>query len=266
MASKLITGTANPFVKRVSLLQAKKSARKKERVFVLEGLRAVNEIPEQVQVHELITTQEVDATRIKVPHEQMVVVTEEVYKVMSDTQTPQGVMATVGMCDIALDTLEVKADGFYLILENIQDPGNLGTIIRTAHGFGVDAIFLTKGCVDVYNPKTIRSSMASLLHVPIILDLDIETVITWMQTHKVALYATDLQESKPLAAYDFRGKLAVAIGNEANGITETLRSAADYKMRIPMPGGLESLNASIAASVCMYEVMRQREKGVDKVN
>lgn len=264
MVNKVITSTGNGLVKKVGLLQTKKSARKKENTFVIEGLRGVNEIPDPNMIRELIMSANIEPSAIKVDAQEVITVTEDVYKHMSDTKTPQGVMATVAMCHKTLDELEVNHKGFYLVLENVQDPGNLGTMIRTAHGFGVDAIFLTKGCVDLYNPKTIRSSMGSLLHLPIVLDLEIEEIAAWLKSNDIPLYATDLQESKPLAHYTFNGSTAIAIGNEANGISEQLRSLAPYKMRIPMPGGLESLNASIAGSICMYEVMRQRESSIDK--
>lgn len=258
MVSKVITSTQNTLIKKIGLLQSKKSARKKENTFVIEGLRGVNEIPNPDMVKELIISEHIAKEEVLIPCKEMITVTEDVYKHISDTKSPQGVMATVAMCHKTLQDIVPKKSGFYLILENIQDPGNLGTIIRTAYGFGVDAIFLTKGCVDIYNPKTIRSTMGALLHLPIVIDLEIEEAIHWLEEHRVNLYATDLLESKPLAECDFKDSVAIAIGNEANGISETLRSLAPYKMRIPMPGGLESLNASIAASICMYEVMRQR--------
>lgn len=265
MVNKSITSTANPLIKKIGLLQSKKSARKKENTFVIEGLRGVNEIPNPEWVKELIISDQVQQQEITLQCKEMITVPEEVYKHISDTKSPQGVLATVTMCHQTLNEITPKQNGFYMVLENVQDPGNLGTIIRTAYGFGVDAIFLTKGCVDLYNPKTIRSTMGALLHVPIVMDLEIEELCEWIGVNGITLYATDLQESKPVAAYDLNsGAVAIAIGNEANGISDTLRTLSPYKMRIPMPGGLESLNASIAASVCMYEVMRQRQTSLDK--
>ena len=258
MVSKVITSTANPLIKELTLLQTKKSARKKAQTFVLEGLRGVNEIPDSGMLKQVIISEHVNLADLKLEFDEVIVVPEDIYKHISDTKTPQGVMATVKMCHYELEALTPKADGFYLVLENIQDPGNLGTIIRTAYGLGVDAVFLTKGCVDIYNPKTIRSTMGALLQVPIVMDLEIEDIVGWLQDSQITLFATDLAESIPLADCDFTGATAIAIGNEANGISEVLRSLAPQKMRIPMPGGLESLNASIAAAICMYEVMRQR--------
>ncbi|MGL5677953.1 MAG: TrmH family RNA methyltransferase [Cellulosilyticaceae bacterium] len=264
MVNKSITSTSNPLIKKISLLQTKKSARKKENTFVIEGLRGVNEIPNVTWIKELIVSEQVNVDEITLAVEEIITVPEDVYKHISDTKSPQGVLATVAMCHQTLEEINVQKDGFYMVLENVQDPGNLGTIIRTAYGFGVDAIFLTKGCVDVYNPKTIRSTMGALLHLPIVIDLEIEEIIGWFKQHDIPLYATDLAESKPVADYVLTGGVGIAIGNEANGISETLRQGSDYKMRIPMPGGLESLNASIAGSICMYEVMRQRQTSIDK--
>lgn len=251
----------NPIIKNIIQLQKKKSARKKQNLFVLEGIRSVNEIPVATEVKYYITTPDLDERAIfGLQENKWIVVTEEIYKAMSETQSPQGAMAVVEIPHLELETLKVKEKGFYLILENIQDPGNLGTIIRTAHAFGVDAVFLTKGCVDLYSPKVVRSTMGSIFHIPIIIDYEIEDYMNYLKAQGVTLYATHLGEDTK-AVYDihFEEKLGIVIGNEGNGISEYVKEQADYNMMIPMPGGSESLNASVATSVCMYEVMRQRQ-------
>lgn len=259
MVNKFITSTQNPLIKQIQLMQTKKSARKKENSFVIEGIKSVNEIPEQCEIKYLIMSEHIDQESITVTGKDQIVVPEDVYKHISDTKTPQGAMAIAEMTHRELDTIVPKENGFYMILENVQDPGNLGTIIRTAYGFGVDAIFMTKGSVDLYNPKTIRSTMGAVFHIPIVMDYSIEEYVEWMSKNNIRLFATDLEGSKPLAECQFTESVAIVIGNEANGISDTLRACATNKVRIPMPGGLESLNASIAASICMYEVMRQRQ-------
>ena len=258
MVSKFVTSLQNPIVKQIQLLQTKKSARKKENAFVIEGLRGVNEIPKGYAINYIVTSENVDLETVKVEAKQHIIVPEDIFKQMSDTKTPQGVMAVVSMQTATLETLRPKKEGFYLLLENVQDPGNLGTMIRTAYGFGVEGILITKGSVDVFNPKTIRSTMGAVLHVPIVIDHEVIDYVNWLEANEITLYATDLEGSRPLAACDFTGGVGIAIGNEANGISELVRQVASNKVRIPMPGGLESLNASIAASICMYEVMRQR--------
>lgn len=258
MENKWITSAQNPLIKKINLLQTKKSARKKEGLFIIEGLRGVNEVPLE-KLKELIISESSLSLKEQIKHQKScIVVPDEIYKNISDTKTPQGVMAIVEIPEVQLGDLEQNEKGFYLVLENVQDPGNLGTLIRTAYGFGVDAILLTKGCVDVYNPKTIRSTMGALLHIPVVVDVELDQLFTWVEERQVVVHATDLQDSTELSGCNFTGNIAVVIGNEANGISEDMRSEAKVKMRIPMPGGLESLNAGIAGAVCMYEVMRQR--------
>ncbi|MGL4344957.1 MAG: TrmH family RNA methyltransferase [Cellulosilyticaceae bacterium] len=259
MENKFISSSQNPIIKNIIQLQKKRSERKKQGLFVVEGIKQVNEIPEGYPIQYFVTTEQYDSTQIKnLNRGKWIVVTEELFKQMSDTETPQGVMAVVERKDITLKELESKDKPFYLVLENLQDPGNLGTIIRTAYGFNVDAIVITKGSVDLYSPKTLRSTMSALFHVPIVSEVDIEECLGWLGEQDVTIYATALEESKVLYDADYTVGSALIIGNEANGVTEGTKHIAHQKVRIPMPGGLESLNASIAASICMYEVMKQR--------
>lgn len=259
MENKLITSSQNPIIKNIMTLQKKKSERKKQGLFVVEGIKQVNEIPSGYEIVYFITTETYDSTQIdNLSQGKWIVVPAELFKQMSDTETPQGVMAVVKRQDLTLEDLVVKEKPFYMVLENLQDPGNLGTIIRSAHGFGVDAVFVSKGSVDLYSPKVLRSTMSSLFHVPIIMDIEIQECLDWIGKQDVVLYATALEESKVLYEGDYTEGCALIIGNEANGVTESTKHRAHQKVRIPMPGGLESLNASIAASVCMYEVMKQR--------
>lgn len=262
MNYKLITSQQNQVIKNVIQLQKKKSARKKAGLFVVEGIRAVNEIPRHIKIDHFITTENIDFEQIpRLKDAKWYVVPESIYKSISETESPQGAMAIVNMPVASLETLEVKENGFYLLLENIQDPGNLGTMIRTAHAFNVDAVLLTKGTVDLFSPKVVRSTMSSLFHVPVICDYDVTTCINFLKEKGVKLYATNLNhEAKAVYDTTFSSPLAIVIGNEGNGISEEMKEAADEHMIIPMPGGAESLNASIATSICLYEVMRSRQK------
>lgn len=260
MKNKFITSMQNPIIKNITLLKNKKSERKKQKLFIIEGIRSVNEIPVHYEVMHYITTDEFDTNQImNFDEKKWIVVTDEIYKVISDTMTPQGIMAIVKIHDYNLTDITNKENPFYLVLENIQDPGNLGTIIRTAYGFGVDAVFLTKGCCDLYSPKTVRSTMGAVFHVPIIMDVAVEECLTWLKEKEIKVYATDLEKSEPIFKKNFTMGGALVIGNEGNGISEAVKELADEKISIPMPGGLESLNASIAASICMYEIMKQKQ-------
>lgn len=259
MENKFISSSQNAIIKNILLLQKKKSERKKQALFIVEGIRAVNEVPDNYPIEYIITTDDFDANQIKrLSSSKWLVVTDEVFKLISDTETPQGVMAVVGISKYELSSLNSKENPFYLLLENVQDPGNLGTIIRTAYGFGVDAIFVSKGSVDVYSPKSVRATMGAVFHVPIITDVEMVECIQWLKEKNIPIYATALEESRVIYDNDFKEQVALVIGNEANGVSEMTKTMATTKVRIPMPGGLESLNASIAAAVCMYEVMKQR--------
>jgi TrmH family RNA methyltransferase len=261
MKNNIISSMQNPIIKLVVQLQKKKSTRKKENLFVIEGIKSVNEIPQEYHVKYYITTEQITKEDLpRLEEKKWVVVTEEIYKGISETITPQGAMAVVEIPVRRLEHLRNERDSFYLVLENIQDPGNLGTLIRTAHAFGVRTVLVTKGSVDLYSPKVVRSSMGSLFHTMIYTDYEIESYVDYLKDAGIPLYVTMLEESQPAFEIQFQHPLAIVIGNEGNGVSDYMKQAANYRMMIPMPGGSESLNASIAGSICMYEVMRQMNK------
>ena len=258
MQNSIISSAQNAVIKLIGQLQSKKSARVKEKLFIVEGIRAVKEIPSHYKVKYYVTTPALSKEELpQLDSKKHIVVTEELYRSISDTKTPQGVMAIAEIPGTELTDLCLSQEGIYLVLENIQDPGNLGTIIRTAHAFGVKHIFITKGSVDVYSPKVVRAAMGSLFHITVCIGYEIEDYINVLKKDQVTIYVTDLEEAQPVFDITFKRPLAIVIGNEGNGISEYVRNAADYKMMIPMPGGSESLNASVAASICIYELMRQ---------
>lgn len=178
---------------------------------------------------------------------------DELIKDLCDTEKPQGIVAVVKM-----ERYEVKDNGsFYLLCDKVQDPGNLGTIIRTAHAAGVDGIILTKGTVDIYNDKTIRSTMGSIFYIPVITDDENNSIVKKLIGEGFSLLATSLQGDKDFFKEDLSGKLIISVGNEGNGVSKEIYDLSDKKVKIPMPGGAESLNVSIAASVIVYERVRQ---------
>ena len=145
-----------------------------------------------------------------------------------------------------------------MILESIQDPGNLGTIIRTGEGAGISGVIVNKETVDLYNPKTIRGTMGSIYRIPVIVAQDLVSVVKELQQRGVEVFAAHLKGTKDMYDMDFRGGCAFLIGNEGNGLSDELSDVADTYLRIPMEGEVESLNAGIAASLLMYETKRQR--------
>ncbi len=258
MNKKVITSAQNSIVKEIKELQAKKSKRKKEGLFVIEGLRGVKEIPSGIKLKYLVTTEDIKEDQIKDINASLwIEVSKEIYKTMSDTQSPQGAMAIAEIPTTSLNNITNK-NGQYLILENLQDPGNLGTIIRTAHAFKFDGLLITKGSVDVYSPKVVRSTMGALFGIPIVVDEEIDIYVSYLKQMGITLYTTALnKDAVDIHNIKFDSGRAIVIGNEGNGVTDYVINEADHTVMISMPGGAESLNASIAAGICMYESMLQ---------
>jgi TrmH family RNA methyltransferase len=268
MQNSVLTSMQNPLIKEILLLQKKKSERRKQGLFIVEGIKAIQEIPKDYFVREYILSETfnkenffIDSQKGRVceNNTKVVYVKESIFNAISDTETPQGIMAVVEQKTASLEDILAKEHSFGLVLENVQDPGNLGTIIRSAYGFKVDYLILSKGCVDLFSPKTIRASMGALFHIPIVVDEEIEKITQSLQAMNVKLYVTEVEKAKEVFQVSFKGKAALVIGNEGNGASSYIKQQADERVYIPMPGGLESLNASIAASICMYEAMKQRQ-------
>ena len=179
--------------------------------------------------------------------------TNTLFNEIISTEKPQGIVAVVNMNEKPLDM-----DGsFYLLCDKVQDPGNLGTIIRTAHAVKADGIILTKGTVDIYNEKTIRSTMGSLFYVPVHYDDDNMSLVKSLKDKEFKIVVTSLDTDKDFFQEDLRGKVLLTVGNEGNGVSDEVYELADTKVKIPMPGNAESLNVAIATSVIMYEKVRQ---------
>lgn len=260
----MITSTSNGKVKRLVNLKKKRKLRDEEKVFLVEGIRMFREVPKEelleVYVSESFYKKEkklVDeiAGRSKIRAE---ILTDTVFAHASDTKTPQGVLCVVRQKSYGLDTLIRGEKRHLLILDNLQDPGNLGTIVRTAEGAGVTGVILSRDCVDIYNSKTIRSTMGSIYRMPFYYAEDILAAIQKVKDAGIATYAAHLDGK---AAYDeenYCTSCAFMIGNEGNGLREETAQMADHYILIPMSGEVESLNAAIAASVLMFEVKRQR--------
>ena len=261
MDKKYITSAQNPSIKLVKDLLKRKATRKKQGLFVVEGLRAVKEIPAHITIKTLLVSESVEEKSYEgILAQEVLILPDSLFQTISETATPQGIMAIVNKVDVSLEEIK-KQEGPYLLLENLQDPGNLGTIIRTAHAFDFKGILMTKGCVDVYSPKVVRSTMSSLFYVPIVLDYEIEEYIAFLKSNGSTIYTTALnRQAQWIYDITFDKNMVLVIGNEGNGVSDYCLEHTDYTMMIPMPGGAESLNASVATAVCMYEVIRSIEK------
>jgi len=242
-----ITSSENKIIKLVKHL-AKKSEREKSGLFIAEGARLVQDAVQDGHIEFLIATSPCDFF----PGDQYIV-SEQFFGKLSDTKTPQGIMA---VCRIPeWDEEVLKSARLVLVCENTSDPGNLGTMLRTAEAAGADAVILAGNTVDLYNPKTVRSTMGSVFRVPVFTGdkyIDVLKSIGFTLAVTCLDGATSLYEAD--AGFE---RIALAIGNEAHGITKELMEKADLRIKIPMSGRVESLNAAIAASVCLYEYRRR---------
>lgn len=256
----MITSASNQKVKNLNNLIQKSKARREQDVFITEGSKMFLEADID-RIREVCVSESFYAkgiAREKIEKCNFEVLSDEVFKKVSDTQTPQGILCVMKQYHYGLDDLFRKENPLFLILEDIQDPGNLGTMVRTAEGAGVDGIIMTKATVDIYNPKTIRSTMGSIYRMPFMYTEDLLGVMKQLQEKKVQLYAAHLKGNQYYHELDYKGGTAFLIGNEGNGLKEETAAAADVYMKIPMQGQVESLNAAVASVILMYEAARQR--------
>lgn len=262
----MITSTANQQVKLLVQLNKKRKLRDERGVFVVEGPKMFREAPadriEKVYFSESFYGKHQEELMKRVREEKLEyeVMQDQVFKAASDTQTPQGVLCIVRQQESSLETLLHGQSPLLLLLENLQDPGNLGTILRTAEGAGVTGVILSKGCVDLYNPKTIRSTMGSIYRVPTLYTENLSQTVEFLKKHGIRSYAAHLKGEHFYEQESYQGGTAFLIGNEGNGLTEELTARADCLIRIPMEGRLESLNAGVASAILMYEAYRQRRQ------
>lgn len=266
----MITSTANPRVKQLVQWQSEAKARRRDGVFVVEGIKMLEEAPPD-KIREIYLTEELEkklqdgkgerekALCSKIKQTGYETLSFEVMKKAADTQTPQGALAVLERPVYEREEMLAVKNGFFLVLEDLQDPGNLGTIIRTGEGAGVNGIFLSKNTVDIFNPKTIRSTMGSVYRVPFLYVESLTELLLEMKEKAIAIYAAHLKGKNYDDGFSFRTGCAFLIGNEGKGLSGETAAAADFYLKIPMEGKVESLNAAIAAALLSYEVHRQRK-------
>lgn len=260
----MITSVSNARIRHIQQLAKKAKVRREEGLFLVEGPRMFFESPpeqiERAYLSESFYRGIADSSILdRIPWE---LVADRVFAQAAETVHSQGVLCVMHSMKYGLSELLVKEAPLLLLLEDLQDPGNMGTIFRTAEGAGVDGILLTKNCVDIYNPKTIRSTMGSIYRMPFVCleDENVFSILDRLKKRGVAACAAHLQGNRAYDREDYTGGTVFLIGNEGNGLSEGLSAAADKKVRIPMEGRLESLNAGVAAAVLMYEAYRQRRR------
>ena len=257
----MITSSSNAQVKQMIQLNKKARERRKQDVFIVEGLRMFREVPRDRLVKTYVSENfledpEHEALLQGIPYE---VVKDSVFAQMSDTLTPQGVLTVVRQYHYTMEELMgEKEHPLFLVLEDLQDPGNAGTILRTGEGAGVSGVFLTKTCVDITNPKVIRSTMGSIYRMPFLYVEDVVSLKQKLQGRGIRFFAAHLQGKNSYDRESYEDGTAFLIGNEGKGLTDQAADAADCLIRIPMCGQVESLNAAMAAGILMYEAARQR--------
>lgn len=188
------------------------------------------------------------------------VVDNAVFRKVSDTMTPQGILGLVTIPCYSLEELLQISKPYYLLLDDVRDPGNLGTMIRTAEGAGMSAVILSRGSVDLFNPKVVRATMGAIFRMPYCYVESLSDTIRQIRDRGCEVFATAMEGSVLYDVPDYTAGAAVVIGNEANGISDAVFREKPVPIRIPMEGQLESLNAAISAAVIMYEIHRQKRK------
>ena len=284
----MITSSANSRVKQIIQWQTKAKERRKDKVFLVEGMKLFEEAPIE-QIKEVYISKsmaeklslgqdigepsknpdaEFDAkkdacnethyNRKKLLQTGYEIVADDLFLKMSDTQTPQGILSVLHQKEYSLEDLLKQENPLFMILENLQDPGNLGTILRTSEGAGVTGVIMSSQTVDIYNPKTIRATMGSIYRVPFVYVEDLGRVLDMLHQKKIHTYAAHLKGKDYYLDQQFKEPSAFLIGNEGNGLSKEIADLADKYIKIPMEGRVESLNAAVAAALLMYEAHRQR--------
>ncbi len=259
-----ITSKDNSAVKHAAKLLKSAKYRRQEGLFPAEGIRLCRDaVFSGVKIRQLFYTEEAfekypeDVKLLQEQAEKSFLLSGGLMNGLSDTVTPQGVLCVCSMLDKTDSLDKMDASGHLLGLEDIQDPSNLGTILRTAEALGVGGVILTKGCCDIYSPKVLRGSMGAVFRLPLMMADAMEQAVKELkQKGFVTLAAVPNREAENITQIDFTLPTAVLVGNEGNGLKPETVSVCHRRVTIPMLGRAESLNASIAASLLMWEMMR----------
>lgn len=265
--NEVITSGQNQFIKMAASLKEKKF-RDKLGLFMIEGVRLVEEAAhsnwqteicfytagakEEKRVQEILLVLASRGCRI-------LEITNALYEKITEVKQPQGIMAIIKKQDYTLSDFLIDTGApFFVVLDEVQDPGNVGTVIRTAAAAGCTGVILTKGCADVFASKVVRASMGSLFYIPIFEGLSQYEVMEYLEKHDIRMLTTSLEASNVYFQVDFKQPVAIVFGNEGNGVSEALLKGTKEQLYIPLSGHVESLNVSASAAVVLYEAVRQR--------
>lgn len=257
----LITSKDNETIKHIRKLKEKKY-RDEFSEYIVEGIKLINEaIEEKCNVKTIIVCDNCDKEALntnsmyEIAKHNCIYVDEKVFNSITEVKNPQGILAVIGK---EKESKEIKYDeDIIVILDDIQDPGNLGTILRTIDSVGLTQVILSKKSGDVYNSKVVRSTMGAIFRVNVIESENLPETIKTIKKHKYEIVSTSLDTNESIYELEYK-KTAIVIGNEANGVSNAVQELSDKKVKIPMLGRTESLNASVATGVVLYEFVRQK--------
>ena len=259
---KQITSAQNPYIKSLLLLQEKAKARKQSGTFLIEGIRELElAIKGKYEIETLLFVSDIVAEKTiakftKVATE-TIEISKEVYQKLAYRDTTEGILAVAKTKALTLEALSLPANPLILVLEAIEKPGNIGAMLRTCDAAKVDAVILANPKSDVYNPNIVRSSVGCLFTNQIAV-CTTEEAITFLQHHQIAIYSATLQDATDYSTQDYTTPTALVIGTEATGLSTPWRTASTQNIIIPMEGEIDSMNASVAAAVLIFEAKRQR--------
>ncbi len=258
-----ITSKDNQAVKAAAKLMASARERRQTGRFIAEGIRLCTEVLENhCKIVELFYTDDAynryteTVERLERAADKSYQITDEIAAKIADTVTPQGVFVVAEMIVNTIDLATIKTDGQFVLLENLQDPGNVGAIFRTAEALGLNGAFLTADSCDPYNPKAIRASMGAVFRLPFLIVDDVVSAMKECKSKNMRPIASVPDEASKITAIRFFKGAIMCIGNEGNGLSEQLKSVCGEKVTIPMNGRAESLNAATAAAILMWEMVR----------
>lgn len=268
--SEVVTSLQNKIVKLAAALKLKKK-RDELGLFTTEGIRLAEEaLRSEWRIQYCLYTGEASLalrasnliSLLEAKGCKILEVLPHIYEKISDTDQPQGIMLLIEKHNYKLDELPYKQFPLCAILDGVQDPGNVGTLIRTADATGCDAVLMTKGCADLFSGKTVRSSMGSIFHLPVYTDLTHYDIVSFLNKNQIRLITTSLESSDVYFEADLTGAAAITFGNEGNGVSAEMLNSSYCRLHIPIIGKAESLNVSAAAAVILYEAVRQRRSFV----
>ncbi len=245
----MIISKSNKQIKNIRELLESHKERTRQGTFVIEGSRLVSEAEESVIEKVYVSESYISDKEAYIPkNADIEVVADDIFRAVSDTVNPQGISAIVKQPKYSFE--DVLEKDIYLMLDDIRDPGNLGTMIRTCEAAGA-GVFMSSGCADIFNPKVIRSTMGSIFRVPFVI-CDLKEAIGTLKKEHVTVCAATLDGAVPYHDADISGRAAYIIGNEARGVSADIIKASDIGIKIPMKGCVESLNAAISAAILLY--------------